>query len=137
MKPLSFSLASQFEKAWIFTIVKPGFEKQCKEIVEMFEKEGWKLKRTRPKMLTLREAHVLYAVHKKEDFYQELCEYMASDLSIGMIFEKNCKINKAMFEEVDKIKDRIRAKWGKSDMKNVLHSSDSLLHMEQESQIYF
>lgn len=137
MKPLTLSLASQFEKAWIFVIVKPGFEGLCKDITDIFSEKQWKLKRTKPKQLTFREAKQLYFVHRKEDFYKDLCEYMSSDISIGMIFEKNCKLNKDMFDEVDKIKDKIRKKWGKSEMKNVLHSSDSLSNMERESQIYF
>ena len=131
------SLARQFGTAWIFAVVKPGFENRCKDIIEMFEKKGWKLTRTRTKQLTFREAKQLYYVHRKEDFYNDLCEYMSSDISVGLIFEKPGQISKSMFEEVNKIKDVVRNKWGKSDMKNVLHSSDSLSAMENEAQIYF
>lgn len=131
------SLAQQFRTAWIFVIVKPGFENRCKDIIEMFEEKGWKLARTRTKQLTYREAKQLYYVHRKEDFYKDLCEYMSSDISVGLIFEKPGQVSKSIFEEVNKIKDIIRNKWGKDDMRNVLHSSDSLLSMENESQIYF
>ena len=41
------------------------------------------------------------------------------------------------FKEVDKIKDEIRQRWGESEMKNVIHSSDSLEHMNEEAKIYF
>ena len=131
------SLARQFSDAWIFAVVKPGFENKCKDIIELFEKKGWKLSRTRTKQLTLREAHQLYLVHKKEKFYEDLCEYMASDISVGLIFEKPGKISKAIFDEVGKIKDIVREKWGRDDMRNVLHSSDSLSAMERESELYF
>lgn len=131
------SLARQFSNAWIFAVVKPGFEKYCTDIVEMFKKKGWKLSRTRTKQLTYREAKQLYLVHKDEDFYEDLCKYMSSDISVGLIFEKPGQVSKSMFEEVDKIKDTIREKWGKDDMRNVLHSSDSLSAMEHESEIYF
>lgn len=131
------SLARQFSNAWIFAVVKPGFEKYCKDIVEMFKKKGWNLSRTRTKQLTYREAKQLYLVHKDEDFYEDLCRYMSSDISVGLIFEKPGQVGKSMFEEVDKIKDTIREKWGKDDMRNVLHSSDSLSAMEHESEIYF
>lgn len=131
------SLARQFSNAWIFAVVKPGFEKYCTGIVEMFKKKGWKLSRTRTKQLTYREAKQLYLVHKDEDFYEDLCKYMSSDISVGLIFEKPGQVSKSMFEEVDKIKDTIREKWGKDDMRNVLHSSDSLSAMEYESEIYF
>jgi nucleoside diphosphate kinase len=41
------------------------------------------------------------------------------------------------FEEVAKIKDEIRKKYGESDMRNVLHSSDSAENMEHEASIFF
>lgn len=137
MKSLQSTLSQQFSKAWIFAVVKPGFIDLSQDVIEIFENVGWKLKRIRTKQLTIQEARRLYAVHKKEDFYKDLCEYMASDMSVGIIFEKPGVINKDMYEEVDKIKDKIRKKWGKDDMRNVLHSSDSLSAMEHEAEIYF
>ena len=62
---------------------------------------------------------------------------MSSDISVGLIFEKPHQLDKKTFQEVDKIKDYIRDKWGEDDMRNVLHSSDSFSAMENESQIYF
>ena len=38
---------------------------------------------------------------------------------------------------MDKIKDEIRKKWGKDDMKNAMHSSDSLQNAARESNIIF
>ena len=40
-------------------------------------------------------------------------------------------------EEMDKLKDQIRNKWGKDDMKNAMHSSDSLQNVKRESKIIF
>jgi nucleoside diphosphate kinase len=137
MKPLSYTLAQLFNRAWIFVVIKPGFLNRAQDIVNIFNEHGWKLSRTRTKQLTLREAKTLYLIHKDEDFYDDLCNYMSSDISTGMIFEKSGQINKEMFEETNKIKDQIREAWGESDMRNVLHSSDSLSAMESESQIYF
>lgn len=137
MKSLLYSLAQQFDESWIFMVVKPGFTDLTSDIIHMFEEKGWNLSRIRTKQLTLREAHRLYMVHKDEDFYEKLCRYMASDLSVAIILKKPGKVNKDMFEETGKIKDEIRKKWGKDDMRNVLHSSDSLSAMENEAQIYF
>ena len=137
MIPLSESIARQFDNAWIFVIVKPGFQNLCKSIVEVFKNKGWTLSRTRPKQLTYREAKQLYMSHAKEDFYKDLCRYMSSDVSVGLIFEKPHQLDEKTFQEVGKIKDYIRDKWGEDDMRNVLHSSDSLSAMENESQIYF
>ena len=40
-------------------------------------------------------------------------------------------------ELMDKIKDHFRNKYGKDDMKNVMHSSDSLEHVQKEGKIIF
>jgi len=137
MKTFSETLAAQFNRAWIFVIVKPGFENLSYTVVERFAADGWKLRRTKPKQLILSEAKRLYAVHKGEDFYDALCKYMSSDISVGMIFEKDMPMGEQVFKEVGKIKEEIRKEYGESDMRNVLHSSDSLSAMSEESQIYF
>jgi nucleoside-diphosphate kinase len=108
---------------------------KAEDIIKLFEQYGWKMVQTRPKKLTLVEAKKLYAVHKKEDFYDALCNYMTSGESMAIKFQKpNCT---DVFREADAIKDLIRKKWGENDMRNVLHSSDSFTHMEEESSIYF
>lgn len=137
MKSLSQTLASQFERAWIFVVIKPGFTNLAQDIIGEYAEHGWTLKRIRTKQLLLQEAHRLYAVHKKEDFYEDLCKYMSSDISVGIIFEKNGKPNKDMFKQTNEIKEGIRDRWGESDMRNVIHSSDSLSAMSQEAEIYF
>lgn len=118
----------------VFIIVKPGFLKYTKEILEKLKKEGWELIRIRTKKLLLSEAKRLYAVHKKEKFYTPLCKYMSSDLSTGIIVAKKTK---APFEEIAKIKDKFRKKYAESDMRNVMHSSDSKESMDKEMYCYF
>ena len=61
---------------------------------------------------------------------------MSSGLTMAFIFSKN-NATGDIFEETGKIKDIIRKKWGESDMRNVIHSSDSLEHMNKEASIYF
>lgn len=126
----------------IFVIIKPGFFNKAGEIIEMFEKDGFVLTKTRAKMLTLKEAQKLYKVHKNEDFYDKLCEYMASAPTYGMIFSYPKKHEQPTPEDepikkCDSLKDRIRELWSKSDMKNVIHSSDSIENMWKEASIYF
>lgn len=121
----------------IFVIVKPGFNNLTPEIIKLFEKKGWKVYKLRSKQLLLSEAKKLYDIHKKESWFDELCEYMASGLSTAIIFEKDKPMSPKMFDETNKIKDYIRDKWGKSKMLNVIHSSDSLDRMIYERGIYF
>ena len=40
-------------------------------------------------------------------------------------------------EQMDSLKDKVRDKWGKNDMKNAMHSSDSIENVKRESKIVF
>lgn len=118
----------------IFIIIKPGFLNISKEIISEFIDNGFEVKQSKTKRLLLSEAKELYKIHKEEDFYEPLCKYMSSDITTAFILTKNCS---NIFKEVGKIKDRIREKYGESDMRNVMHSSDSLEYMKDEMKIYF
>lgn len=120
----------------VFVIVKPGFLTLAPIIVKMFEDEGFKLYQTRSKRLLPKESLRLYYVHKDEDWYYSLCKYMSSDISIGMTFLYNGG-DKNAIEKTDSLKKKIREKWSESDMRNVMHSSDSYENMKKESEIYF
>ena len=122
---------------FIFTVVKPGFLNLTQKIIEKFEEKGWQVSKIRTKQLLLKEAHALYAIHKEKDFYKDLCEYMSSGPSTAIIYSKPGPMDKNIFKEVEEIKDEIRNKYGESDMRNVMHSSDSLEHMNNEKDVYF
>lgn len=126
------------EKERAFIVIKPGFLFLSEEILKMFTDNGFIIEKTRPKRLLEEEARKLYAVHEKEDFFEDLVKYMASDISLGVLFrpEKKMKL-KNFFNKVDKLKDKVREQWGESDMRNVMHSSDNLENMKNESSIYF
>jgi nucleoside-diphosphate kinase len=136
MKTLkNFLLESTEPDKKIFVVIKPGFLDKSQEILDMYKDEGWTLKFATIKQLLLSEARELYKVHKKQDFYKDLCDYMSSGITRAMIFTK--ETNKDEFKEATRIKDVIRDKWGESDMRNVVHSSDSKENMEHEAGIYF
>ena len=121
----------------IFTVIKPGFLHLAKNIIEIFNKSGWEVSKLRTKQLLRKEANKLYAVHKKENFYTPLCKYMSSGPTMAIIFTRNKLPNNEIYKEVSEVKDKIRKKWGESDMRNVIHSSDSYEHMLKEMSIYF
>lgn len=120
----------------IFIIIKPGFLNLSGEIIKKFEDSGYEIKQSKTKKLLLSEAKELYSIHKNEDFYESLCKYMSSDLSTAFIL-KSIKPRLDIFKNVSNIKDEIRKTYGESDMRNVLHSSDSKEHMLDEMKIYF
>ena len=139
MKGLSeHLLESLVSPGRIFIIIKPGFLNKSQEILQKFEEIGWKMERQVSKKLLEKEAKSLYKIHKKEDWYDDLVKYMSSDLSMGVILvNDNIKMSKSIFEEISAVKDNIRAEMGESEMRNVIHSSDSYEHMREEAGIYF
>lgn len=135
MKPI---ISVKPNQQYIFTVVKPGFSKLAQTVIERFENSGFKLYKTRTKMLSKREAKLLYKVHEKEDFYEALCDYMSGDFSIGVLFvyPSNWTSEQA-FEKTAELKDDIRKEFQESDMRNVLHSSDNTTNMRVEMSMYF
>ena len=139
MKSLNLYLTESLDNtARIFIIIKPGFFKYAKQILDKFAESGWGIERQTSKKLTLKEAHTIYNVHKKEPWYKELCQYMASDITTGfMLIDKTRKMSPDIFKETDSIKDEIRDTYGESEMRNVMHSSSDMEGMKKEASIYF
>lgn len=140
MKTLFESLGSSNiddSKCNIFVIVKPGFFKDIPLIINKFSEKGWIIDRMKTKQLLPQEAERLYDIHKKEDWFEELCEYMSSEPTTAILFVKNSPMSDKMFKETGKIKDSIRKEFGENEMRNVIHSSDSLERLQIERGIYF
>lgn len=121
----------------IFVIVKPGFLDHTQLIIKRFEEKGWKLDRIKTKVLLPSETRRLYDIHKDKPFYKDLCKYMSSGLTTAILFKKDLPMSKKMFIETNKIKDNIRKELGESEMRNAIHSSDSLERLQIERGIYF
>lgn len=137
MRPLYEVLNSQLGYQLAFTIIKPGFLQYTEQIINIFKAAGWEMDQTTIKALTRDEAEGLYDVHKKEDWYDDLCKYMSSGPSRAIMFTKPGRQTNQTYKDVAKIKDGIRKKWGVDDCRNVMHSSDSMSALEYESGFYF
>lgn len=136
MKHLSHLINESLNnKSYVFVVLKPGSLDLAQLVIERFAQDGWTVTNTITKQLLPEEARKLYYVHRKEEFYKPLCEYMASSPCRAFIFSK--EDSKHPFKEVKAIKDEIREKYGESDMRNVLHSSDSQKNMDKEALIFF
>ena len=114
-----------------FLIIKPEFLQYRNEILEFLKQHNIIPIQELRKTLTLHEAKKLYKPHSKEDFYENLCEYMSSGDSIGFVL---CNFGNSDLLE---LKDQIRDKYGVDEMRNAIHSSDSSLNVYRESKIYF
>ena len=120
----------------VFIMIKPGFLKHEYDILGLFEENGYSVFRRSTKWLTLSEARELYLPHKDEEFYDDLCQYMSSGLSTGILLTKKDQDTEDMIEEVNKLKDDIRKTFGIDEMRNCIHSSDSVDNVFRESSIY-
>lgn len=125
------------DKKQIFVIIKPEFLKYQQKIVDIFIKNGWSIAKLRTKQLLPSEAQGIYRVHRGEPFYKDLCKYMTSSPSVGILFTKRGNSSDTTFGSIQKIKDEIRSKWSIDDMRNVIHTSDSPEAVSLESSIYF
>lgn len=117
-----------------FVILKPEFLDHSDEWLKILQDNEWDILDKQTLTLTSEQAHELYKMHKGKDFYEDLCKYMSSGKCLCCKCYKECA---DPIEDMDKIKDEIRKKWGKDDMKNAMHSSDSLQNAARESKIVF
>lgn len=137
MKDLSKYLENvkdPLRKNHVLVVVKPGNDNLIGELCGIFKEKGYTIVKTKTTRLSMEQAKELYKVHSKEDFYDSLCEYMSSGTTTAFILKKR---SDNIFDEFAKLKDEIREKYGESEMRNVLHSSDSYKSFTHESQIYF
>ena len=123
-----------------FIIIKPGFLDYKDEIFDYISDKGFIMHdHTEPMKLTDNQVKKLYGCHSKEDWYDDLCKYMVSDDIIAAEYvydyDKNPGVN--TIELMKEIKQHFRDKYGKSEMKNCMHSSDSLENVQREGKIIF
>ena len=117
-----------------FCILKPGFLEHENNWYNMLENNGWQIIQKRKCKLSKQLAEKLYSMHKSKPFYFDLINYMSSDDCICCMCHKKCE---NPIEDMKKIKDKCRSAWGEDEMKNAMHSSDSLENVNREINICF
>lgn len=115
-----------------FCLLKPGFLKHEEEFRDTLKAKGWNVLKDKEVQLSDTQAANLYSPHADKEFYGDLCKYMASGPSHWYACYKDCE---DPIKDMDKLKDEIRNKWGKDDMKNAMHSSDSIENVSREMMI--
>lgn len=118
-----------------FSILKPGFLDKQEDIENLLNDNGWTISDVTKVKMTKDDARNLYKCHEKEEWYDDLCDYMSSDKCI--CYQLYNKDSKDPIEDLKKVKDIARKKWGKDEMKNCMHSSDSKDNVKRESKICF
>jgi nucleoside diphosphate kinase len=128
------------ENCKAFIIIKPGFLDYQDEIFKYCNDKGFIMHdHTEPMKLTDKQIQDLYGCHSKEDWYDDLCKYMASGniVAAEYMFDYDKYPGTNTISLMKDIKHHFRDKYGKSEMKNCMHSSDSLEHVQKEGKIIF
>jgi len=118
----------------MFIIIKPGFLSKKDDIFKSLEENDWKIINKKTFKMSHETAEELYEMHKGKDFYSDLCDYMSNGRCICCTCFKDCR---SPVKEMDKLKNELRKKYGKDDMRNTLHSSDSNKNVKREANIIF
>ena len=117
-----------------FCILKPEFLEYTEDFLALLKNNGWNVVQKKELLLSKEQAADLYSPHKDKDFYKDLCDYMSSDKCLCCSCHKDCE---DPINDMKKLKDKVRENWGKDEMKNGMHSSDSLENVNRESKIIF
>ena len=117
-----------------FVILKPEFLNHEEDFLTLLKNNGWDVIQKVKKQLSNDEAKELYKMHKDKDFYNDLCKYMSSGECLCCLCHKNCQ---DPIKDMDSLKDKVRKTWGKDEMKNGMHSSDSIENVNRESKLIF
>lgn len=112
-----------------FIMIKPGFTKYEKEIVERLNQVG-KVTKRKKMLLNDKILSAHYAEHVGKSFYENLCNYMKSGEVIGFQVEGETGLIGKIREMVGATKDpavgTIRHDFGIGEVtRNVIHASDS------------
>lgn len=118
----------------MFIIIKPGFLSVKDEIFKIIEEDGWEIVNKKTFKMPHETAEKLYEMHKDKDFYTDLCDYMSSRRCICCTCFKDCK---SPVKSMDRLKSKIRDKFGKDELHNCMHSSDSDKNVRREKNIIF
>lgn len=117
-----------------FCILKPEFLDHEEDFLALLKNNDWNIVQKKKLLLSKEQSENLYSPHKDKDFYKDLCDYMSSGECLCCSCHKDCE---DPIEDMKKLKDKVRKNWGKDEMKNGMHSSDSLENVNRESKIIF
>lgn len=131
MKTLS-SLLENIQKPNGFVVLKPEFLEYEDEFKTLLKNNGWKILNKFKGTLTKEQVESLYKMHEDKPFFRTLVDYMCSSECLCCLCIKRCD---DPIKDMKSLKDKVRKSWGKDEMKNAMHCSDSLENVERESKI--
>lgn len=127
-----------------FLMVKPdGVQRNLiGEIVQRFEKKGFKLVGAKLMQVSGELAEEHYAEHKERPFFGELVEFITSGPVFAMVWEGEGVISTARnmmgkTNPSEAAPSTIRGDFGVTVGKNIIHGSDSAESAEREIKLFF
>ena len=126
------------------SIIKPdAIERNLENnIKNFFEKNNFKILKTKKVKISKEEASEFYKVHQTKPFYHNLCNYLSSGPIVAMILEGENVIskNRQLMGSTDPKKAEegtLRKMYGLSIDKNSIHGSDSIENAKIEIDFFF
>jgi nucleoside-diphosphate kinase len=111
-------------------------------IVATIEAAGFTIVAMRKVLLSKDEAEAFYQVHRERPFFGSLTEYISSGPVVAMVLEKDGAIESlrelmGATDPAQAASDTIRARWGESIERNVIHGSDGPDTAASETAFFF
>jgi nucleoside-diphosphate kinase len=127
-----------------FGIIKPDAVAAGKigAIINIIEKNGFKIAEMRLERLSLERAQKFYEVHKARPFYNDLTKYMSSGAVVVLALEKENAV-KAWREVMgatnpaEAAEGTIRKLYGENIERNAVHGSDAPETAQAELAFFF
>ena len=126
------------------SIIKPdAIERNLENnIINFFEKNNFKILKTKKVKISKEEASEFYKVHQTKPFYTDLYNYLSSGPIVAMILEGENAIskNRQLMGSTDPKKAEegtLRKMYGLSIDKNSIHGSDSIENAKIEIDFFF
>lgn len=114
----------------------------CGQIIDRFEKRGFKIAAMKMLHLTKDQAEIHYQEHTEKPFFQELVNFIISGPLIAMVIagENTIKASRSMMgatNPIDAVAGTIRGDFALNIRNNIIHGSDSLTSAEREIKNFF
>ncbi len=126
------------------SIIKPDATRRnlTGKINAKFEDAGLRIVAQKRILLTKRQAEEFYRVHAERPFYEELCEFMASEPVVVQVLEGDGAIAKnrevmGATNPADAEPGTIRAEFAESVGENSVHGSDAPETAKEEIAYFF
>ncbi len=129
-----------------FAIVKPNAVKagNTGPILAMINKAGFEITAMRMVKLTRAQASSFYDIHRGEEFFIPLIDYMTSGPVVVMILQHQTGNSVGRFRELmgptdpsEAPEGTIRKLFAESPRMNAIHGADSKMNAEKESNFFF